>query len=212
VGVVDGVDAVFKQAAALRGLTGDRAWTVHQALPDAVPGEVEIWELIGPDEKDTDKEGWDAPFDITSETSPSVKLATKIARTVKSWTAKGTRPREVLILVRQRGPMCEAVIRALKQAQIEVAGADRLVLTEHIAIMDLLVLGDALLLPDDDLALATVLKGPLFGFDDEKLYKLAYQRNGPLRSVLRAKADEDSAFAAASSVLDAMAPKARDLS
>ena len=212
VGVLDAVDAVFKQPAAFRGLTADPAWTVHQALPDAVPGEVEIWELIGPDEKDTDKEGWDAPFDITSETSPSVKLATKIARTVKSWTAKGTRPREVLILVRQRGPMFEAVIRALKQAQIEVAGADRLVLTEHIAIMDLLVLGDALLLPDDDLALATVLKGPLFGFDDEKLYKLAYQRNGPLRSVLRAKADEDSAFAAASSVLDAMAPKARDLS
>ena len=42
--------------------------------------------------------------------------------------------------------MFEAVIRALKHAQIEVAGADRLVLTEHIAIMDLLVLGDALLL------------------------------------------------------------------
>ena len=54
--------------------------------------------------------------------------------------------------------MFEAVIRALKRAQIDVAGADRLVLTEHIAVMDLLVLGDALLLPDDDLALATVLR------------------------------------------------------
>ena len=127
-------------------MTADPTWTVHQALPDAVPGEVEIWDLIGPDEKDTGKEGWDAPFDTTSETSPSVKLAAKIARTVKGWIANGTRPREVLILVRQRGPMFEAVIRALKQAQIEVAGADRLVLTEHIAIMDLLVLGDALLL------------------------------------------------------------------
>ena len=212
VGVLNAVDAVFKQPAAFQGLTADPTWTVHQALPDAVPGEVEIWELTGPDEKDTGKEGWDAPFDTTSETSPSVKLAAKIARTVKSWIERGTRPREVLILVRQRGPMFEAVIRALKQAQIEVAGADRLVLTEHIAIMDLLVLGDALLLPDDDLALATVLKGPLFGFDDEKLYKLAYQRKGPLRSVLRARVDEDAAFGAASSALDAMAQKARILS
>jgi ATP-dependent helicase/nuclease subunit A len=212
VGVLDAVDAVFKQPAAFRGLTADPTWTVHQALPDAVPGEVEIWELIGPDEKDAGKEGWDAPFDTTSETSPSVKLAAKIARTVKSWIAQGTRPREVLILVRQRGPMFEAVIRALKQAQIEVAGADRLVLTEHIAIMDLLVLGDALLLPDDDLALATVLKSPLFGFDDEKLYKLAYQRKGPLRSVLRARANEDPAFGSASSALDAMAQKVRTLS
>ena len=212
IGVVNAVDLVFKQPAAFRGLTADPTWTVHQALPDAVPGEVEIWELTGPDEKDAGKEGWDAPFDTTSETSPSVKLAAKIARTVKGWIAKGTRPREVLILVRQRGPMFEAVIRALKQAQIEVAGADRLVLTEHIAIMDLLVLGDALLLPDDDLALATALKSPLFGFDDEKLFKLAYQRKGSLRSALRAKAGEDAAFDAASSALDALRREARILS
>ena len=212
IGVLNAVDLVFKQPAAFRGLTADPTWTVHQALPDAVPGEVEIWELTGPDEKDAGKEGWDAPFDTTSETSPSVKLAAKIARTVKGWIAKGTRPREVLILVRQRGPMFEAVIRALKQAQIEVAGADRLVLTEHIAIMDLLVLGDALLLPDDDLALATALKSPLFGFDDEKLFKLAYRRKGPLRSALRAKAGEDAAFDAASSALDALVRKARILS
>ena len=212
IGVLNAVDLVFKQPAAFRGLTADPTWTVHQALPDAVPGEVEIWELTGPDEKDAGKEGWDAPFDTTSETSPSVKLAAKIARTAKGWIAKGTRPREVLILVRQRGPMFEAVIRALKRAQIEVAGADRLVLTEHIAIMDLLVLGDALLLPDDDLALATALKSPLFGFDDEKLFKLAYQRKGSLRSALRAKAGEDAAFDAASSALDALAREARILS
>ncbi|HEY7228743.1 MAG TPA: double-strand break repair helicase AddA [Pseudolabrys sp.] len=212
VGVLEAVDAVFKEPAAFRGLTSDPTWTVHQALPDAVPGEVEIWDLVGPDERNSGKEGWDAPFDTTSETSPSVKLATKLARTVKGWIANGTRPRDVLILVRQRGPMFEAVIRALKQAQIEVAGADRLILTEHIAIMDLLVLGDALLLPDDDLALAVVLKSPLFGFDDEKLFALAYQRKGPLRSALRSKAGEDPAFAAASAVLDRLTEKARALS
>ena len=77
--------------------------------------------------------------------------------------------------------MFEAVIRALKHEDIPVAGADRLVLTEHIAVMDLLVLGDALLLPDDDLALATVLKSPLFGFDEEQLFTLAYDREGSLR-------------------------------
>ncbi len=42
-------------------------------------------------------------------------------------------------------------------------GADRLVLTEHIAIVDLMALADALLLPQDDLALAVALKSPLFG-------------------------------------------------
>jgi ATP-dependent helicase/nuclease subunit A len=69
-----------------------------------------------------------------------------------------------------------------------------------------------LLLPDDDLALATVLKSPLFGFDDEKLFKLAYQRKISLRSALRARAGEDAAFAAAASELDALEKKARMLS
>ena len=207
--VLGAVDAVFGREEAFRGLSHDPVKTVHQAVYDDAPGEVEIWELIAPDEKDLGKEGWDAPFDTASETSPAVKLARKIARTVKDWCARGTRPRDVLILVRQRGPLFEAAIRALKREGIAVAGADRLVLTEHIAVMDLLVLGDALLLPDDDLALATVLKSPLFGLNDDQLYTLAYGRKRPLRSVLRAKAADDLMFAAASAALDDLADKAQ---
>ena len=44
--------------------------------------------------------------------------------------------------------------------------------------MDLMVLADALLLPEDDLALATVLKSPLFGLDDDELFELAWDRKG----------------------------------
>ena len=79
-----------------------------------------------------------------------------IAGAIRTWIARGdavgdddrhpVRPGDILILVRQRGPLFEAIIRALKDANIPVAGADRLVLTEHIAVMDLLVLADALLL------------------------------------------------------------------
>jgi ATP-dependent helicase/nuclease subunit A len=209
--VLSAVDTVFAREEAFDGLSHDRAKTVHQAVHADAPGEVEIWDLVEPDPKDAGKEGWDAPFDTASETSPSVKLAAKIARTVKTWTARGTRPRDVLILVRQRGPAFEAVIRALKRENIAVAGADRLILTEHIAIMDLLVLGDALLLADDDLALATVLKSPLFGLDDAQLYTLAYGRKAPLRSVLRSKANDDPLFAAANKMLNELADKARAL-
>ena len=209
--VLSAVDTVFAREEAFRGLSHDPVKTAHQAVHADTPGEVEIWDLVEPDPKDTGKEGWDAPFDTASETSPSVKLAAKIARTVKAWTGRGTRPRDVLILVRQRGPAFEAVIRALKRENIAVAGADRLILTEHIAIMDLLVLGDALLLPDDDLALATTLKSPLFGLDDTQLYALAYGRKGPLRNVLRAKANDDPHFTAAAKALDELESKARAL-
>ena len=106
------------------------------------------------------------------------------------WRRQGRLAKDVLILVRRRGALFEAIIRALKNEGIPVAGADRLVLTEHIAVMDLMALADALLLPEDDLALATVLKSPLFGLDDDDLFKLAWDRKGSLRvGAPRAAAD-----------------------
>ncbi len=109
--------------------------------------------------------------------------------------------------MRRRGPLFEAIIRALKREKIPVAGADRLVLGEHIAVMDLMVLADAVLLPQDDLALATVLKSPLFGLDDDALFKLAWDR-GPnsLYATLRTQRPELTAR------FDAIREAARNLS
>jgi ATP-dependent helicase/nuclease subunit A len=216
--VLDAVDLVFKTPGAFRGLD-DPVPTVHTAVRRKAPGLVEIWPLIEP-EKAAAVEGWDAPFDTTSETSPRVTLARRIAKCVGSWIAAGVQvgdgarrhavtPGDVLVLVRQRGPLFEAVIRALKNAGIAVAGADRLILTEHIAVMDLLALADALLLPDDDLALASVLKSPLLGLSEEDLFGLAWQRAGTLRGALRAKAGGNPALADAAARLDRLAHAAR---
>ncbi len=183
--VLGGVDRVFAAREIFASVTTDDAGVPpHMSLPDAAPGLVELWPLIAPAER-REIEGWDAPFDTESEQSPRVLLAQRIAKQVKLWTERGERPGDVLVLVRQRGPLFEAIIRALKNAEIPVAGADRLVLTEHIAVMDLMALADALLLPDDDLALASVLKSPLFGLSEEQLFDLAWDRKGSLRASLR---------------------------
>jgi ATP-dependent helicase/nuclease subunit A len=188
--ILQAVDAVFAQASAYEALSADKAKTVHEALPGKLPGHVDIWPLVLPDEK-TDMEGWDAPFDKSSESSPQVRLAKKIAAHVKLWQAAGTRPGDVLILVRQRGPLFEAIIRSLKAAGIQVAGADRMVLLDHIAVMDLIALADALLLPEDDLALASVLKSPLFGLSEDDLFTIAHDRGrDSLRKALFGRAGE----------------------
>ena len=70
-------------------------------------------------------------------------------------------------------------------------------MTEHIAIIDLMNLADALLLPQDDLALAVALKSPLFGLSDDDLFTLAWQRTGSLRDALSARAATDGKFAGA---------------
>src|SRR5262249_12748842 len=61
---------------------------------------------------------------------------------------------------------------------------DRLDLTEQTAVQDLLALADFLVLPEDDLALACVLKSPLFGLDDDDLLALAPERKGTLWTAL----------------------------
>jgi ATP-dependent helicase/nuclease subunit A len=192
--VLEAVDVVFTQPAAHQGLTADPAPTQHEAVRASSPGLVELWPLVEPDPK-KDIEAWDEPFDTTSETSPRVKLARQIAEAVKTWLRRGDlvgdgdgrhplRAGDILILVRQRGPLFEAIIRALKSADVAVAGADRLQLTEHIAVMDLLALADALLHPRDDLALAAVLKSPLFGVSEGELFTLA-RHDSALRPALR---------------------------
>src|SRR5204863_3093774 len=47
---------------------------------------------------------------------------------------------------------------------------------EQLAAQDLIALGHFLLLPEDDLNLAAVLKGPLFGFSEEQLFQVAHSR------------------------------------
>jgi ATP-dependent helicase/nuclease subunit A len=209
--ILRAVDEVFKRADITLSVTAaEDGFPPHIALPDAPPSVVEIWEPMKPDER-KEIEGWDAPFDSVSETSPRVKLARRIARSVRKMVDEGAASyRDVLILVRQRGELFEAIIRALKNQNVEVAGADRLMLAEHIAVMDLMVLADALLLPEDDLALATVLRSPLFGFEDQDLYDIAWDRGrASLRAALTRKAGENQIFADTAARLDALAQAAR---
>jgi ATP-dependent helicase/nuclease subunit A len=205
--ILQSVDHVFRDEAIYRSIHAETAYPVHETLADAGPGLIDVWELQQPDPRQ-DIEGWRAPFDAVSEKSPEVRLAKHIQAEIKSLVEAGTmtgragdrrplRYGDMLVLVRRRGNVFDAVIQALKHAGIPVAGADRLKLTEHIAIIDLMNLADALLLPQDDLALAVALKSPLFGLTDDDLFKLAWQRRGSLRQALGHHAATDSRFEAA---------------
>ncbi len=134
------------------------------------------------------------------------QLAERIADRIDSWLANGERlisqdrpirPADILILVSRRRPFAQPMIAALKTRKIPVAGADRIRITEQIAVEDLVALGDFVLLPDDDLALAVVLKSPLFDFDDDDLMRIAAERRGTLWRALLADGDRNARAAAA---------------
>ncbi|MDE2379049.1 double-strand break repair helicase AddA [Bradyrhizobium sp.] len=217
--ILQTVDQVFRDESIYRSIHAEKTYPLHHALADAGPSLIELWDLAVADDRQ-DLEGWRAPFDGIAVTSPEVKLARRIQAEIRRLVESGTltghtgerRPLcygDMLVLVRRRGNAFDAVIQALKHAGIPVAGADRLKLTEHIAIIDLMNLADALLLPQDDLALAVALKSPLFGLDDDDLFTLARDRKGSLRRALGEHAGESEKFSVALRRLEACEARAR---
>ncbi len=198
--VLQAVDRVFAHPPNARGLTSEAVPPPHEALRQ-FPGTVEVWPVVTavPHEEPRD---WRLPVDALDASEPAVVLARRIAVSVARWTAPGSaetvqdgaarrpmRPGDVLVLVRSRNAVFEAVIRALKDRRVPVAGADRLALTQHIAVMDLVAAGRAALTPDDDFTLACVLKSPLIGLDDDDLIRLAPEREGTLLRALEGSAE-----------------------
>lgn len=190
--VLGAVDKVFADHDRTPGLTAERTVVHHAVHRIGHGGLVELWPTERPDDVES-ADVW-SPLEESPSRSPQVRLADRIADTIGAWLRSGERLEsenrpiragDIIILVRKRRPFAEPMVAALKARGIPVAGADRLRLAEQIAVQDLVSLGDFLTLPEDDLALAEVLKSPLFGFDDDDLLALAPGRKGTLwRSLL----------------------------
>ncbi|HEY8008641.1 MAG TPA: double-strand break repair helicase AddA [Methylocella sp.] len=210
-GVLAAIDKVFEHGEHKSGVVaaGD-VWRPHQALKHELPALLEFWPLVTPRANEHPRE-WTLPLDLLDEQDPANLVAQRIAQKIAQLLAPGSgesvhergtlerrpvRAGDILILVRTRGPFFEAMIRALKKNHIQTAGADRLELAQHIAVMDLIAAGRASLLPQDDLTLACVLKSPLIGLDDDDLIALAPGRTASLFDALQASADPRHAAAA----------------
>lgn len=148
-------------------------------------GKVEIWPIIEYKKEENQQTGWVMPLEYKDKQDPKKILAEKIADEIDGWLKNGRILKsegravcagDIMILLRKRTDMADNIISSLKKRRVPVAGHDRLVLTEHIAVMDLMALGNFLLLPDDCLSLACVLKSPLIGFSEEDLFQIAYGR------------------------------------
>jgi ATP-dependent helicase/nuclease subunit A len=214
--VLRAVDAVFAADDVARGVALDGAEIAHQASRSGDGGLVELWPPVEPRASDA-LPAWKPPVEQASGDSPQTRLAELIAKRIARMIetrevleSKG-RPIEagdIMVLVRRRTAFVEDLIRQLKTLGIGVAGIDRMILTEQLAVMDLIALGQFLILPEDDLTLATVLKGPIVGLTEEQLFDVAFARTATLWAALRAKAGDDPAYAAAVETLSDLLARA----
>jgi ATP-dependent helicase/nuclease subunit A len=205
--VLAAVDAVFSRGGARDGVLGEGETIEHIPYRAGQAGTVELWPMLSPGDR-AELDAWTPPVERRAASDPAAALAHMLAETIAGWIAKGEvlpsrgraiRPGDVMVLVRQRGAFVDEMVRALKQRDVPVAGVDRMVLTEQLAVRDLVALGETLLLPEDDLTLATVLKGPLIGLAEESLFDLAWprERGEFLWHALRRRAEERADWAEA---------------
>lgn len=233
--VLDFVDKVWNRGAA----DGEAAEpsvpvsadeTTHTARRANQPGRVELWPVTTPDTEEEDPDAWARPLNARLETSPKARLAKEIAETIahmiraretvweeipgdakRRWQRRACRPEDILILVRKRkGGLFDMLIAALKGQGLPVAGADRLVLSDHIGVQDCLNLMRFALLPNDDLTLAEILRGPFCGLvdDDNHLFPLAYDRKAGESLWDRLPDCEEEGFQAAKAFLGSLLERA----
>ena len=180
------VDAVFASGDARQGVVDPDALVHHDTWRSTEPGVVELWPMaVARESEEQPRSDWPLPDEVANEDEPQRRFAVAIAGRVRDWldageplpsTGRPVRAGDVIVLLQRRGELQELLVRALKRVGVEVAGADRLALTDHIAVKDLVALGRAMLLPEDDLNLACLLKSPLIGLDEEALLDLAWDR------------------------------------
>ncbi len=177
------VDQVFEGAAADDLGDDSRHIAFHQALP----GRVDLWPIVEPAEE-PEPSPWFKPVDQPAENHFAVRLARQVAAEIKelidrkaplpvdSTHSRPVHAGDFLILVQRRSDLFHEIIRACKEAKLEIAGADRLKIGGELAVKDLTALLSFLALPEDSLALASALRSPLFGWSEQDLFTLAHGR------------------------------------
>jgi ATP-dependent helicase/nuclease subunit A len=157
----------------------------HVSARAGQSGSVTLWAPVEPglpDAEDVEaEESWLADSEL--------KFASDLAERVWDWTrgpnrlrlrneARDAEPGDVLILVRKRGDLARTIVSRLYEANVPVAGVDRLTLNAPIAVQDLLSCIRFVLQPDDDLNLAALLVSPLLVWSQSDLYDRGKQRTG----------------------------------
>lgn len=183
-GILAAVDRVCARADVRQALLSLES-VGHAAARTQNGGRVVLWPPTQQTIVERDTSQW--PIEpVETEQSAEKQVARRIARQIKGWIESGrmlsgrgraVEASDILILVQKRPGLFHEIIRALRTEGVPTPGPDRLAVTGHIAVLDLLALIDVLLSPSDDLQLAALLRSPLFAVTEDDLFTLANGRS-----------------------------------
>ena len=195
--ILKAVDAVFKQEDAGDGLRAEHEKALkHVSFRQGQAGVVEINPPMIGRAKSSEIEPWSLPDTMEDIQETSLEMAEEIAERIKDWLDnneqlpsrdRAMNPGDIMILVRRRSIFVNYLVRALKKREVPVAGVDRMMLSEQLAVQDMIALGEVMLDPSDDFKLSVVLRSPLIGFTEKQLENILLGREGTLWENLEKK-------------------------
>ncbi len=191
--ILAAVDCVFADEQVRQGVTADNRPMRHEAERQTAIGHVELWPALETPREDAGLKAWQIPEAAAS--SGRSRLAGQIAEKITALLAdeaQNISAGDILVLVRTRDGFVPELTRALKRRNIDVAGADRMVLLQQLAVADVLAAMDVALNPSDDMALAIFLRSPLGGLSEEALFDLAHGRTGTLWQAIEKAVENDA--------------------
>ena len=170
------VNAVFSQEAVSAMMPG---FSHHETHCTSLPGRVTLLPQFGKDEAEDSNPAFRDPL-VQAYVTPAPNdrekearcIATQIQRLVAERQVRGFR--DIMLLIRKRGHL-HVYERILHDSGIPFISDQRGGLLDTLEIQDMECLLDVLLTPFDNLALAQVLKSPLFQASDDDLLLLSRQ-------------------------------------
>ena len=183
--IIDCVNHVFEQDNVKAIMTG---YTTHNTYLNKLPGRVQLCDLFENDDADAEEEPiyFRNPLEqarVLSATSVRHKeadyIAKQIAQIKSAMTAitdagviRAADYGDIMILMRNRTHIA-IYENALKKQGVPYIGSKKGGLLENLEIQDLICLLNTLVTPFNNLALAQVLKSPIFDASDDDLIQLA---------------------------------------
>jgi ATP-dependent helicase/nuclease subunit A len=179
----------------------------HVSFHAGRAGRVEVWPPFEYEEPEGEGDDGEDKWEDEARRRYASELAdwieAEIARApVLASTGRPLGPGDILVLVRSRANLAPLLVARLFDRGVRTAGLDRLVLSEPLAVQDLLAAVRFAVQPLDDLNLANLLVSPLVGWDQDLLYALAgHERRRRLWEELGHRANERPEFRAARDLL-----------
>ena len=197
----------------------------HIAFKSNLPGRVDLWPRI-PRPKKKQLIPWESRDYLTQNIRAEIALARNIVQQIKHMldhefipvdggsSHRRVEPKDILILVPRRSTVYHTILAELQTEQLPIAGTDRMNLIEDLAVQDLLALLGFLSVPKDSLSLASLLKSPLFGFNEQDIFALMYHaqfmhgHTQSLWEVLLTKSNDKDKYRRATQLLSELMVKA----